>query len=135
MGIFVDWGDADETLWICRFSGNWTADDFMTAFAATQNAVSDKSVPVDMLVDLRQAHTTPQNLIALLRKGAQFVYEHRGLIVVITQNDFWKRMHNLIIHTFFRGTPTGIHFVKTVDDAYYFLDIKQEERHQAKPNK
>ncbi len=131
MSIFVDWGDADETIWICRFSGNWTANEFMTALNSTKTACADRKYLVDILADMRNSQTTPQNLLALLRIGTQFSYDHPGLIVVITSSDFWKRIHDLIIHTFFGSKPTGIHFISTVDDAYYFLDITQEQRQQA----
>lgn len=129
MNIIVDWGDADETLWIWRFVGTWTANDFKQALHTAQTAFVSKTHPIDVIVDIRQSQAVPKNLLALVRIGIQPIYHHNGSAIIVTESRFWKKIHDLAVSLFFEGKPTGIHFVRTIDQAYDLLgNIRYQRR-------
>lgn len=128
MNILVDWGDADETLWIWRFMDNWTAKEFKRALAIAQAAIASKRHPVDVIVDIQRTGNLPKNLLSLLRTGIQPVYSHNGAVIVITRSRFWEKIHDLAVALFFHGQSTGIYFVRTTDEAYTLLSIIRRQR-------
>ena len=117
--IIIDWGDADETMIIMKFIGQWTTRQYRAAMVRRNLMILSKSHPVATIADLRQSGSIPRDILKTAITVAQFNTPNSGQVSVITNHPIWSQLSKLVMR--FSGTDSSvIRFVHTVEDAYFY---------------
>lgn len=98
--IDINWSGSNKTILLWTFHDGWTAQDFITAFTQTENALANVPNPSNTHILLDVQHTThlPKDALTLGRYAIKRSVDnrHKGLIVIINPSGIWNRFYDIL---------------------------------------
>jgi hypothetical protein len=123
MTIQLDWGDYDQNFAIMTFQGKWTGDEFVHSIARLTTMGNEATSDIELMVDMRNSLTPPNNLLTLLRSTLNRpMPQHIKQVVVISNSAFWLRIFSMLSSMYGDKISAPVLFVASVDEAYAALE-------------
>ncbi len=123
--ITLDWGDANESILVCTFIDNWTAEDLFLAIEKVENMVLPQEKPIHILIDAQQGFTPPKNLITLAKSALSRQKIAVNLIVVIAKSRFLQGIYG-IMGKMYPGIRK-VQFANNANEAYELIEQFDEQ--------
>lgn len=130
MGIVVSWYDADKTIMIWEFQGEWEWQDYHQAI--NQGVVMLKSVDhmVDSIMDLTHNRSLPPNAVLQGKRWFMVAPNNFGVTVVANANRLIQSIATTI-GSVYKNFGSKIMMARTVDDAVRIIDEQKRRRGNA----
>ena len=123
MTVQLDWGDYDHNFAIMTFQGKWTGDEFVHAVARLSEMGASSPQGIELMVDMRNSLTPPNNLLTLLRSTLNRPLPRNiKQAVVISNSAFWNRIFSMLKSMYGEKISAPVTFVPSVDAAYDSLE-------------
>lgn len=125
MPITVHWDDSAQTVVRWDLTGRWTWQEFAAAQEESDAMVISVAHLVDVIANLEQSPTLPENPLSHYRQAVARKPENRGLVVFAGAGTFVQAMGQIFNRVFGERIQDEIVFVATVEEARRFLDERR----------
>lgn len=120
----------DNHLVVWTFEGKWTLEEYYQHRSHVNKTIEETDGMVDMIVDMTHSSLLPQNLLSQASQAAVKSPTNIGHIVFVGSNNILQAFFN-IFRRLYKAVQsdkdTELIMVKTLDEAYAFLDKSRQE--------
>jgi hypothetical protein len=116
MSVEVSWVDYAQTTILRNFTGLWTWEEFYKSQEQVNAMLRSVPHKVHQILDFSETKSLPPNALTHLRNSGRNVPPNRGKSIVVTRNNFFLQMYN-IINKLFPAITERVVIVATRDEA------------------
>ena len=138
MSIDVRWDNADKTIIRWQFNDNWTWDDYYGALQISRQLCRQATYIVDIIVDMRDSKTLPNNVFTHAQNALQTSSLNSGSIVVIGINPLLRSAYSAfkrLYDTMTRSSRNELYLVALETKAYQIIQEVQARRKKSTDKK
>lgn len=121
MPIQTDWYNAEQTIIIQQFLGDWTVDDYITNIETTRALVDSVRHTVHIITDMTHQSMPPVKVLTANRWVESHVQDNVGVKVLVNAGHFIENLVRLsrpVMPRTFRDT----YFARSVDEALQIIE-------------
>ena len=128
MPIFADWFDADQTIILLRYEGNWTWNEFYeTATDVVHPLLKSTSGTVYLIADFTRTITMPMNGIMHARNVFKTMPPNWHNMVIVTPSKFIQILVDMFTKLNYQGMGEKISRADTLDEALKLIRAQEQD--------
>lgn len=119
MPIEISWYDAEKTIGLCRFIGDWRWADFFHLLAQSEVIERESPSPIAVIVDFSESRTSAHNVLSTFNAGEGRAPKNVEVFVVVGNAFVQAMLHvyrRISAHSRYR-----FHAAYTVKEAYELI--------------
>jgi hypothetical protein len=122
MPIELFWDDAEETVMLCEFNGQWTWDELHTVLKTTRRLSEERGRILGAIIDVRNSSVVPggsifnREALNQFQQIRQMASGGKGPVVILGMNGLIKTIL-ATVKSIDQSTAKDVHFADAMPDA------------------
>lgn len=115
--IIVRWGNANETVILWHFHGDWTGENYFDSLLQLWEMMDTKDHQLHLVIDVSTSGKNPSNLTTLFQAAVRKGDCNISRVIVISASRFWESIYEITCRVSPALAALDVTFVKSAEDA------------------
>lgn len=128
MTVTMRWFNDEHKIILFDFAGNWTWDEYQTAYDQSKPLLESVNYKVDFILETRNSRNIPYGAIGRLRQAAEKAHPNAGIRVFVGVPKIHQSLGQLFT-SLYPGTAAKypFRFAETVEEAVRLIEQYQKQ--------